>query len=211
MQAFHNDEKIKEKYLKRVLDHQKADEIIKGEYWLNGKGCAVGCTVHSSDHASYESELGIPEWMARLEDTLFEGMPVDEAKIWPYRFLDSISVGQDLDKVKAPFNIYILEKTKTYFNIEKFPEVKEAIDGVIDLWVKYPLGIDENNKKEWSAAESAARSAVWSTAESAARSAARSTAESTAESAASAASAAWSAANLDYSEKLLFLIKERND
>jgi hypothetical protein len=43
--AFHNDQKIKDKYLARVEAHRKADEIIKGKYWENGKGCAVGCTL----------------------------------------------------------------------------------------------------------------------------------------------------------------------
>ena len=54
MEAFHNDPSIKEKYLTRVQAHYKADEIIQGKYWENGKGCAVGCTIHSSDHKNYE-------------------------------------------------------------------------------------------------------------------------------------------------------------
>jgi hypothetical protein len=62
MKAFHNDNEIKQKYLKRVIAHQKADELIKGKYWEKGKGCAVGCTIHSGDHAKYETELGIPRW-----------------------------------------------------------------------------------------------------------------------------------------------------
>ncbi len=33
MQAFHNDQKVKDKYLGRVEAHQKADEIVKGKYW----------------------------------------------------------------------------------------------------------------------------------------------------------------------------------
>lgn len=34
MRAFHNDIKIKKKYLKRVISHRKADEIIKGKYMV---------------------------------------------------------------------------------------------------------------------------------------------------------------------------------
>jgi hypothetical protein len=80
MQAFLNKKSIKTKYVKRLQQHYKQDQIIKGQYWENGKGCAVGCTVHSDSHNCYEIELGIPEWIARLEDTLFEGMPNEEAK-----------------------------------------------------------------------------------------------------------------------------------
>lgn len=64
MQAFHNDKKVRTKFLKRIRAHAKADEFIKGTYWEGGKGCAVGCTIHGSNHKGYETELGIPQWVA---------------------------------------------------------------------------------------------------------------------------------------------------
>lgn len=84
--AFHGDKKIKHKYLSRVRQHRLEDEIIKGTYWENGKGCAVGCTLHSSNHVAYETELGIPETLARLEDGIFEGLPLKESQEWPENF-----------------------------------------------------------------------------------------------------------------------------
>lgn len=39
--AFHGDPKIKAKYPARLEAHAHADEIVKGIYWENGKGCAV--------------------------------------------------------------------------------------------------------------------------------------------------------------------------
>lgn len=42
--VFHGKPAVKAKYLKRVRAHAKADEIVSGRYWENGKGCAVGCT-----------------------------------------------------------------------------------------------------------------------------------------------------------------------
>lgn len=80
MLSFHGDEAVKKKYLKRVLAHKKADEIAKGFYWSGGKGCAVGCTIHGDDHFAYETELGIPAWLAFLEDELFEAMANEDAK-----------------------------------------------------------------------------------------------------------------------------------
>jgi hypothetical protein len=41
MKAFFNDEKIKQKYLKRVEQHRLADELIQGVTWEDGKGCRV--------------------------------------------------------------------------------------------------------------------------------------------------------------------------
>jgi len=63
MIAFNGDANLKARYLDRVKAHIEADEIIQGTYWENGKGCSMGCTVHSDSHAQYEKELFIPEWL----------------------------------------------------------------------------------------------------------------------------------------------------
>ena len=103
MKAFHNDVAIKEKYLARVKAHELADEIIKGKYWENGKGCAVGCTIEGNEHSRYETELGIPRQIARLEDRIFEGRPNKEAMKFPLKFLQAIKVGADLSIVIPKF------------------------------------------------------------------------------------------------------------
>src|SRR3990167_2899616 len=110
MLTFHNNHKIKEKYLSRIEAHFLADEIIKGKYWEGGKGCAVGCTIHSSNHLAYETKLGIPEWLARLEDLLFENLPSDKAKLWPKKFLEAVPVGVDLQPVRWKFCAFILKE-----------------------------------------------------------------------------------------------------
>jgi hypothetical protein len=230
MRAFHNEESIKQKYINRVLAHQKADEIVKGQYWGEGKGCAVGCTIHGSDHSAYERELGIPEWMARLEDTLFENLPNESAKLWPAEFLEAVNVGADLEKIKTPFLIFILEKNLEYmagakYDVEKRPEVKNALDGsaaaVKQMIEAHKSGSEADLSAARSAAESAAWSArsaaesaawsAWSAAESAAWSAwsaARSAAWSAWSARSAAESAAWSAAFETYADKLLDLIRE---
>src|ERR1700689_4545505 len=99
MLAFHNHPAVKAKYLNRVLAHAAADEIIHGTYWDSGKGCAVGCTVHSASHKAFETEMGIPLMLARLEDRLFEGMANGKAKQFPVHFLEAIQPGSDLSCV----------------------------------------------------------------------------------------------------------------
>lgn len=96
MRAFHGDASVKDKYVKRVEAHAKADEIIRGKYWEDGKGCAVGCTIEGKEHRRYETELGIPEAIAHVEDYLFERMPNEDAMTFPLRFLEAIPVGADL-------------------------------------------------------------------------------------------------------------------
>lgn len=156
--SFHNDPRIKEKYLNRVHQHFLADEIIRGngKYWQNGKGCAVGCTLHSAIHRSYETELGIPEWLAMLEDTIFEGLPLERARLWPGQFLQAIPIGADLEPVKRLFLIFVLNSTLNKFDHKKFPDVKKAIDTVIHLWET-----NETDLEKFLAAEkAAARKAV---------------------------------------------------
>jgi len=211
MLAYHSDPKVKAKYVNRIKAHIKADDIQHGFYWRNGKGCAVGCTIEGSDHSAYEREIGIPEWLARVEDTLFEGMNNKKARTWPKVFLEAIKPGMDLESLKAPFMLLVLrnslaiQEDNTKFDAAKNPEVVKVIEEAkkvlkvcIDLWKKG----EPAWSAAWSAAESAAwsawsaaESAAWSAAESAAWSAAESAARSAAESAAwSAESAAWSAA-----------------
>lgn len=55
MIAFLNDIEIKTKYLDRVKAHAKADEIVKGQYWQEGKGCAVGW--NRASEVAYASEI----------------------------------------------------------------------------------------------------------------------------------------------------------
>ena len=68
--------------------------------------------LHDSfvDHDAYEAELGFPTWLARLEDTLFEGMPNHAAKSFPVTFLEAVPVGRNLEAVKWRFIGYILDE-----------------------------------------------------------------------------------------------------
>ena len=106
MLAYHNDPAIKSKLLADLQAHADADRLVKGQYWENGKGCAVGCTLHSvgadgaaNNHAEYETRLGIPQMLARLEDKIFEGLPNADAMQWPMRFSAAITPGADLSRV----------------------------------------------------------------------------------------------------------------
>jgi len=199
MQAFLGQEQIKAKYIQRVEQHAKADEIIHGVYWTRGKGCAVGCTVETSSnpHSRYPVELGMPEWLAWLEDSIFESLPNGQSKEWPLRFLKSIRVGADLDSVRPKFLKWLLVDSQNGVlrlvdgehdkKDEYTTKVRLAIAKVVDMldeWIE--TGVKD---------ESAARSA-----ELAARSAELA--------ARSAESAAWSAAWSAQSKQLLKLLSE---
>ena len=199
LRAYHGDPAIKLKYVGRMRAHQEADELIRGTYWKNGKGCAVGCTVHSPEHKAYETELGMPEWFALLEDQIFEGMSQKASCRFPMRLLSAIPVGfAEWDRLYHEFCAHILSNV-CRFDRTAFPDVAAAVDAIVRLHEQ----MTEIDDQVWSAARSAASSVARVAASSAARSAARSAAwaaEKSAESAAvsaasSAAESTWSAAS----------------
>lgn len=160
MLAYHGNPKIKAQYLDRIRAHAAADEIIKGQYWKNGKGCAVGCTIHSGDHAAYEDELGIPIEIAYLEDAIFEGLPNGVAKAWPGRFLVAIQPGADLSLVWPRFAVRLLSDPEHGMAVlaKASPDCLAAIKAVSTLHERHISG-DPPSGVEWEKARAAARAA----------------------------------------------------
>jgi hypothetical protein len=178
--AYHGNQSEKDAILAQLAEHRAHDQIVKGQYWEDGKGCAVGCTIHGSGHKKYEPIFGIPQALAHIEDAIFEGLPNDRAMDWPIRFMAAIKPGSDLSLVQWKFLHWLLTDENVNPGINH-PTVKDAIKLTADLMKILSDGGVVSESAEGSAAESA-RSAAWSAAESAAWSAAG-----------SARGAAWSA------------------
>ena len=178
--SYHNDTKLKKDFLREITKHIKDDAVRQGTYGRqNGdwKGCAVACSLRSlaildgeelkvnyEDHSLYETKLGIPEWLARLEDTIFEGLPKEDAKKWVGQFAKAIPVGINLEPIKYKFCSFILkeqiDRVLALKDIDDFlkEQVVKAIQGVLTLHEK-AIKTGRWNKRAESAAESAARSA----------------------------------------------------
>jgi len=144
-QAYHGLETKKKKYIERMKAHIVADELIKGVGWANGKGCAVGCTLNKYNHSAYETELGLPEWLARTEDALFEGLPNKEAMRFPLRFLQAIQVGKDYTMLWHEWAIFIWKDI-----LPKKHHSKEVLN-IVKLHQRVIKGY-EVTQKEWDAA-----------------------------------------------------------
>lgn len=116
MKAFTDTPVSKEQLLASLHAHRAADRLAKGHYWDDGKGCAVGCSLHdfapgSEDlHAEYERLFGIPAALARLEDVIFENLPARAAQKWPVRFAEAIPEGADLSRVVPAFLVKLIER-----------------------------------------------------------------------------------------------------
>ena len=162
MKAFHGDPAVKEKYLARLRAHHAADEIIQGVGYNGSHGCAVGCTLNKHDHRAYENELGLPQWLARLEDRIFEGLPPKDAQQFAIDFLEAVPVGADVSKVR-----WQLASQRHRRDKERFAENKELyadeLRAALDSVIAY-CDSEEKTEEARSAAESAARSAAESAA-----------------------------------------------
>ena len=124
MKAFHGSQEMKAALLTKLRAHAQADHIVKGQYWENGKGCAVGCTIESSDHSLYESRFGIPQMLARFEDAIFEGLPNELAMTWPIRFIEAVPLGKDLLNVQWQMLVLIVQDC----NPVPSPATQEVLD-----------------------------------------------------------------------------------
>ena len=167
MQAYHNDPRIKAMYLARVEAHRVADQIEKGYYWQKGKGCAVGCTIHSSDHATYETELGIPMSLAYLEDRLFEMQSNAAAMAWPEQFLQAIPVGADLSHVADHLMLWLMEYVTPFANARALPVI-QRVQSLYERKVRGAMPTPD----EWRAAYASANAAAAASADASADAAA---------------------------------------
>jgi len=213
VEAFRNDQKVKDLYVNRMIDHGKLDEIIQGTAWENGKGCFVGCSFNEYDHTKFSSEGIGPVWLAKLADRIFEGLSKEDAQKFAIEFYPSIPLGVDLEKVKIPFLIFVVESTLDTFDHKKFPKTKAAIDGVLVELKKDPIDLEKLKVARKDAAAAAAADAACAAADAAcaaADAAYAAYAAYAADAACAAADAAYAAARTKryklFADKLLELI-----
>ena len=156
IQAFHNSETKKNDLISQLQTHYDNGEIRQGTYWEAGKGCAIGCTVHSDVHHDYE-KLGLPEWFAHLEDAIYSGMLYNEsANQFPIRLKKAIPVGfNNWKSLYHSLCVYLLEDICTDTD---YPLVKGSISKIISLHKQ-----QETNPSVWLAAQLNAEIAVRTT------------------------------------------------
>ena len=167
----------KTELLARIARHEALDTIAQGAYAdAGGNGllrvCAVGCAmVEPADktpsinnwHQAMEDMWGIPAWLGELEDRVFEGLPIEEAKTWPRRFVEAIPVDKELGQ-KLAHKLAALRLRETILPLaptwpdDLREQVSSAVQGMVDA-----LERGENlSAAESAAAEAAESAAAWS-------------------------------------------------
>lgn len=157
----------KEAFVEVMQDHREADRIVQGAYWKDGRGCAVGCGLHTvraltgldlahSDHAALAAQVGVPEVLEHLQDRIFEGLPIELAREWPLRFARAIPDGADLSGVWPKFAVAMLR------NLPPSPDYPDVTAAVARVATGWETGWVDDDPSARSAAESAESAAyVW--------------------------------------------------
>ena len=159
MRAFVNTKVTKEEVLASLAEHRKADRLIKGSYWRNGRGCAVGCTIHDfypgaeNNHTMYESLFGIPRDLAYLEDQIFESLSSKTSQEWPERFITAVPVGADLMFMACRFVHWLLSNNDS--PMAKWRDEPRVI-AVRELYERELAG-DSPTEEEWVAVKNTTR------------------------------------------------------
>ena len=152
----------KVKYLKLAKQHREADRFLQGSWIEKGKGeagmhrgCFYGCIMQRKEDvlSSASKTMGLPEWIVRVSEKIFEGLPKDLAKEFPVKLLEAIPTTADTTQMWKDWHYTVLmdKKHGQYKNCGDNEECKKAIKQCADLFK------DEEIDKE--KAESALRAA----------------------------------------------------
>lgn len=176
MLAYHNNPELKTQFVALIEQHRAADQIAQGHgYWQDERGCAIGCSIHSlnqitgsrahtNDHGAYETLIGVPRILAKLEDGIFEALPADRAQLWPGEFADAIRPGADLALVWPRFAVWLLvDEADGVIRYAKTDAQRTAIRRVADLYVRAVAGgtVDRQTWRDAADAAAAAAYAAW--------------------------------------------------
>jgi hypothetical protein len=160
LRAWHGDAALKASTIATAKAHRAADLMRHGATGCPSDGqpgCSVACTVGTYEHDLYPERLGLPEWLAHLQDAIYEALPRDDRHLddeWTVDLLGAIEPGADIDAVQAP----ILRDVLAEVALPVAGSSAGVVQAVIDLLGRR-IGGDEPTPDEWAATRAAARAA----------------------------------------------------
>ena len=150
MKAFNGNTELKGALLACAAAHREADEYCAGTYGKNVEGvfraCSIGCTTRDvnkllginlpeSGHAELAAELGIPEFIPRCADRIFEGLPKKMRPAWTERWIGAIPEGADLSLALPMFLLRVLDMVKSSGR-SGVTAAAAGVKTVMDGWIK---------------------------------------------------------------------------
>ena len=168
LSAYNNDPSFKEAFMSELRKHEAADAVRQGFYGreddnaVGFRGCSVGCALHSlntirGEHAYYGDHEHLAEWLdipveiVYINDAIFEGLPVEDAKRFPLQFAEAIQLGYDYEQLKTfpKFAHTILTDPETgILTLTENRDAREIARQMISLYKRWIAG-DKAPLEEW--------------------------------------------------------------
>lgn len=137
MLTFYSDPAKKQERIERHKRHVEADRLIAGCYQDDShpiKGCSVGCdaidisgNTGGNCHKVVAEHDGVPEWLERLRDVVFEGLPDSARAGWHLSLTEVIPVGVEIGIVQHQLAEWILSDDGPMHDAVTHATVKDAI------------------------------------------------------------------------------------
>jgi len=113
-------EETKAHYTALMQAHQNADRLIQGTWWNGEQGCFFGCVTHSSFFdvlPTAAKEMHLPFWLVCLAERVFEGLPKEEALVFPVQLCKAIPCDVDISSVGLHFDADLLTQNFNHFPV----------------------------------------------------------------------------------------------
>tara|TARA_R110002012_G_scaffold318308_1_gene536357 strand:+ start:13699 stop:14310 length:612 start_codon:yes stop_codon:yes gene_type:complete len=145
---------LKQHWVDVMQAHQDADRLIQGSWWSHQKGCFFGCAMQTDDEPLKKAiaEMQLPAWLVHLSEKIFEGLPKENALLFPVQLLKAIPTETDISEVEHIIAVKRLEPLVIESNGD---EVNNAIQQVID-YHKNTRRTEEERKAAYSVVRKAA-------------------------------------------------------
>lgn len=141
MLTFKNDPAVAESVRRQMQAHYDADEIIRGTYWQEGKGCFIGCLTHDNSltNAELASDLiGWPTTLVCMAETIFEELSNSNAKDFARDLMLATPVGKDARLIPlklvhwAGITAYSLYNHRTMTDMPHVEYVLDQLENLIN-------------------------------------------------------------------------------
>lgn len=155
LRSFQNCELSKAQLIARMQAHYDADELKQGRTGQSGKGCTVWCSLNTYDHSLFPTDLGLPEWLARLVDSIYEKLSPERSSEFSLAWPKVIPEGSDLTLIENQFLEWLLIDPD--YGVVQFSD-HPSVRKVAALHRRVIEG-DKVTVEEWAEARVAAREA----------------------------------------------------
>lgn len=153
--AYGSSEAFKAAVVAEMRRHVELETLIPGEYWKSGKGCFIGCIIHSDNHAAAMKKIGAPLRLGHLCERTFEGCcrsSLADGHKFAIELLEAIPAGADLSAVPDRIMVKILSHLLDFKPVAESEKALKAVSMVRDL---YQRTVDRDLPKgsEWICAD----------------------------------------------------------